>query len=104
VGEQLAITNVEGLIIDEQSDQLAIGCVDQCLTRLRSAVLALGFQERTQLIETVEIRSRQSMWLAFVEISAHTDVTVGKSEQRLSLGQDFEIQSSFMKPPRLDAK
>src|SRR5215467_13150244 len=74
VGKQLAVTNVKGLVIDEQSDELAIGHVNERLTRLRSTVLTLGFRQRTQLIETVEIRSRQSMWLAFVEITAHANV------------------------------
>src|SRR5262249_28320262 len=65
VGEQVAVTNVKGLVIDEQSDELAVSHVDHGLTGLRSTILALGFRQRTQLIETVEIRSRHSMRFAF---------------------------------------
>jgi len=100
----MAVADVKGLIVDEQSDELAIGYIDQCLTRLRSTVLALGLQQRTQLIETVQIRSRQPMWLALVEIAADAYVTVRESEQGLRLRQDFEIQGGFMKPPWLDPK
>jgi hypothetical protein len=55
VDEQLAVTNVKGLVIDEQPDELAVGHVDERLTRLRGAVLALGLRQRTQLIKAVEI-------------------------------------------------
>src|SRR5689334_7255011 len=79
--EQVAVTNVKGLIIDQQSNELAVRHVDHGLTRFRSPVLALGFQQRPQLIETVEIRSRQTMRFAFVKISARPYVTVGQSEQ-----------------------
>ena len=71
MGQQVAVTNIKRLVIDEQPDKLAIGHVDQRLARLRCPVLALGFQQRTQLVETIEIRSWQPMWLAFVEISSH---------------------------------
>src|SRR5262249_44565150 len=81
VGEQIAVSNVKGLIIDEQPDELAVRHVDHCLTRFRSPVLALGLQQRAQLIETVEIGSRQSMWLPLVQISAYAYVTVGECEQ-----------------------
>src|SRR6516162_10205017 len=81
VGEQLAVTEVKGLVIDEQSDELAIGYVNDCLTRLRGSILGLGLRQWTQFIETVEIRSRHSMRLAFVEIAARSDVAVGKCEQ-----------------------
>ncbi len=81
VGQQVAVTNIERLVIDEQADELAISHVDQRLARLRSPVLALGFQQRAQFIETVQIRSRQPMWLAFVKIASHANVAVGESEK-----------------------
>ncbi len=46
VREQVAVADVEGLVVDEQPHQLAVGDVDHRLARLGGAVLRLGVGQR----------------------------------------------------------
>jgi hypothetical protein len=50
VRAELAIAHVEGLVIDEQADELAIRHVDDGLARLRRSVLGLGLRESVRKV------------------------------------------------------
>src|SRR5689334_16545589 len=61
MGKQAAVTNIKRLVIDEQADQLTVGHIDERLTRFGRSILAFGLKQWAKFVETVQIRSRQSM-------------------------------------------
>src|SRR5215213_148480 len=53
-----------------------------------------------RLVEAVEVRARQTVRLALLEICPQPDVPVRESEDRLGLGQHGEIQLGLANHPR----
>ena len=53
VAAQLPEADIEGLVIDQQPDDLAIGDVDHDLPRLGVAVAGLDVGQRARFVETV---------------------------------------------------
>ncbi len=76
VGDQLAVAQVERLVLDQQADDLAVGHIDDLLARLGVAVARLGIGERALLVEAGQVGARKARGLALVEIAAHADVPV----------------------------
>ena len=62
------VTDVEGLIVDEQAHQLSIGHIDECLARLWRSVLGLSVGQRTQLVESVQVRAGEPVGLTLIEV------------------------------------
>src|ERR1700761_1115777 len=104
VAQQLAVANVEWLVVDQQAQDLAVGDVDDRLPGLRVAVAGLRIRQRPDLVERVQIRAGQAVRLAFVEVAANSDVPVGQREQRLRLRQHIEVQMGLADLPGLDGK
>ena len=77
MAQQLAVANVERLVVDQQAQDLAIGDVDDGLSGLRVAVARFGVGQRPDFVERVQIRAGQAVRLAFVEVAANSDVPVG---------------------------
>src|SRR5207248_640432 len=102
VGQQAAVTDVEGLVVDEQADDLPVGDVEDRLTRLRVAVAGLGVGERPQLVERVQVRPRNGEGLALVEVGAQADVPVRECEDGFRLREHVEVQVRLSHAPRLD--
>ena len=102
VTQQLAVADVERLVVDQQPDQLAVGDVDHRLAGLREAEAGLGVGQRAQLVHAVEVGAGQAVRLALVQVAAPPDVPVGQREQRLGLGQHVAVQRAFPQAPRLD--
>src|ERR1035437_7658626 len=100
---QGAVANVEWPIVNEQTDQLAVGHVDDRLAGLRVAVATFGVREWPEFAKRVEVCARQSVWLTLVEVAAQPDVTVGECEDRLALRQHVEVQPTFTQAPGFDA-
>ena len=101
---QRAVADVEGLVVDEEPDQLAVGDVDDRLARLGVAVAGLGVGQRAQLVDAVEVGAGQAVRLALVEVAAQADVAVGEREDRLALGQRVEVERRLPHAPRLDGE
>ena len=100
---QLAVADVERLVVDEQADELAVGDVDDRLARLRVAVAGLRVGQRPQLVEGVQVGAGQAVRLALVEVAAQPDVAVGEREDRLGLGEHVERSRLVSRSgPRLD--
>lgn len=53
MSNQLAVADVERLIIDEEPDHLPVGHVDQRLAGLRVPVAGLGVGQRTQFVDAI---------------------------------------------------
>ena len=102
VRDQFAVADVEGLVVDQQPDRLAVGHVDHGLPRLGEAVAGLGVRQRPQLVERVQIGARDAVRLALVEVAAQADVPVAECEDRLRLGEDLEVEAGLADMPRLD--
>src|SRR3954466_4900161 len=102
--EERPVAHVEQLVVDEQSQQFAVGDVQDGLAGLRVAVRRLGIRQRPDFVEPVEVRAGQSGGLALVEVAAQADVAVGEGEQRLALGEHVEAQLGLAQHPRLDAE
>ena len=103
VRQQLAVADVEQLVVDVQPHQLGVGDVDDRLPRLRVPVRRLGVRQRPRLVEAVEVRPRQPDRLALVEVPAQADVAVGQREDRLGLRQRPEVQAALAQRPRVAA-
>ena len=58
VAAQLAVADVERLVVDQQADDLAVGHVDQRLARLGVAVAGLRVGQRAHLVEAVQVGAR----------------------------------------------
>ena len=101
---QLAEAHIEGLVVDEQADDLAVGDVDRRLPGLGVAVAGLGVGQRALLVEAVEVGAGQPRRLALVEVSAQPDVPVGQREHRPRLVEHVEVELGLAQRPRLDRK
>src|SRR5262249_34560241 len=100
--EQLAVAQVERLVVDEQPDDLAVGGVDDRLAGLGVAVAGLGVRQLVGLVEAVEVRAREAERLALVEVAAQADVAVGECKDRLGLREHVEVQGLLGHGPGLD--
>src|SRR5215218_898609 len=66
VAEQLAVADVEGLVVHQQPDDLAVRDVDDGLPVLRVAVGGLRVRQRSGLVVAVEVGAREPEGLALV--------------------------------------
>jgi hypothetical protein len=87
VPQQIAVADVERLVVHEQADQLAVGHVHDRLTGVREPVGRLGLWQRPRLVERVQVRAGDLEGLALVEVAAHPDVAVRQGEDRLALAE-----------------
>ena len=102
--QQLAVADVERLVVDEQAQQLAVRDVDDGLAVLGVAVAGLGVGQGTALVEGVEVGAGDGVRLALVEVAAHADVAVGQREHRLGLGEQVEPELRLAHAPRVDGE
>ena len=73
---ELAVPNIERLIDDKQSDELAVGHVEDRLPGLRVSVPSLGVRQGPELVEAAQVGAGKTEWLAFIEVPAQPDVAV----------------------------
>ena len=99
MAQQLAVADVERLVVDEQPDDLAVGDVDDRLAVLGVAVAGLGVRQRARLVEAVEVGARAGRRLALVEVAAQADVAVGEREHRLGLREAVEVAARVSRTP-----
>jgi hypothetical protein len=100
--EQLSVADVKRFVVDEQTHALGIGDVDHCLLGLRIAIAGLGVRQRAHLAEAVEVRTRQILGLAFVQVATQAEVPVGEREDGLALGEHREIEAVLANVPGVD--
>ena len=101
---EVPVAHVEWLVVDEETDDLAIGHVDHRLARFGVPEPRFGVRQRAKLVEAVEISSRQAVGLALVEVAPQADVAVGEGEDRLALAEDLEVQLGLANPPGVDGE
>ena len=101
---QLAVAQIEGLVLHEEADQLAVGDVDDRLAGLGVAVAALRVRERPLLVERVEVGAGGGVRLAFIEVATQSDVPVGQGEHRLDLADRGHVQLRLAHVPRFDGE
>ena len=82
VGEELAVPDVERLVVDQQPDQLAVGDVDDGLAGLGEAEAGLRVRQRAQLVEGVEVGAGQAVRLPLVQVAAQADVPASAAATR----------------------
>ena len=104
VGDEGAVADVEGLVVDQQPDELAVGHVDQGLARLRVAVAPLGVRQRPLLVDRVEVGARGAERLALVQVPPQAEVAVAEGEHRLAVGQPGQVEAGLPQAPRLEAE
>jgi hypothetical protein len=76
VGTDLAIADVEGLIIDKKTDQLGVGDIDHRFPGLGVAVGGLGIRQWTALIDAVQVRTGKTVGFALIQVAPPADVAV----------------------------
>jgi hypothetical protein len=81
MGQQPAMTDVERLVVDHQSQHLAIGDVNNRLAQVRVTEAGLCIWQRAEFVAAVQIRARQPVRLALIEVAAPAHMAVGKGEQ-----------------------
>ena len=104
VRDQRAVAHVEGLVVDQQADELAVGDVDDGLALLRIAVAGLRIGQRAHLVEGVQVSPRHPVGLALVEVGPQPDVAVGEREDRFGLGEHAEVELLLGHRPRRDGE
>src|SRR3954470_8135247 len=104
VRADIAVANIERLVVNKQPDELAVGDVDEGLAVLRIAVTRLGVGQRSLLVVAVEVGARQRVRLPLVEVAAQPEVSVGQREHRLRLRQDVRVEPGLTQHPGLDGE
>lgn len=67
---EVAVPDVEGFVVDQESQDLAVGDVDDRLAVLGVAESRLGIRQRSRLVERVQVcPPRNTERLALVEIA-----------------------------------
>jgi hypothetical protein len=102
VADDLPIAQVEGLVVHEDAEQLAVDDVDHRLAVLRVAVDRLGVGEGAGLVEPVEVRAVHVRGLALVEVPTQPDVPVGQGEDGLADAEIVEVEPGLPDRPRVD--
>ena len=102
MGADLAVADVEGLVVNEKADHLGVGDVDHRLTGFGVAVTRLGEGQRAGLVDAAQVRAWQAVRFAFVQVASQADVAVGESEDGLALCEDVEVERRLPHAPRLD--
>src|SRR5664279_1447998 len=100
----LAVAQVEGLVVDQQPDQLAVSDIEDGLSGLRESVAGFGVGQPPILEERAEVGAGQPARVALVEIAARPDVPVGQREQRFGARQVIKIEAHLAELPRVDRK
>lgn len=99
--DQFAVSDIEGLVVDQQPDDLAVGDVDDGLAGLGIAEAGLGIGQRTGLVEPRQVGAGQAVRFAFVEVAAQPDMSVRQGEQRFRLRQQIQVQPGLAQLPGL---
>ena len=101
---QLAVADVERLVVDQQADDLAVRDVQDRLAGLGVAVPGLGVGEGAHLVEPVEVGAGDPVRLALVEIPPQADVPVRQGEDGLRLRDPLEVQVGLLDRPGLEVE
>jgi hypothetical protein len=80
VASQRTKTDVEGLVVDQQPDDLAVGDVDEHLARFRVAIARLRIGQRARFVEAVEVGAGEAIGLALVQVRAQPNVAVAQGK------------------------
>src|SRR5215471_10446119 len=99
---QRAVPHIEGLVVDQEADDLAVGDVDHGLARLGIAVGRLRIRQRTDLIKAVQERAGRKGWFTLFEVAAQPDMPVGEGEDRFRLPEQVKMQLALRNAPRVD--
>jgi hypothetical protein len=86
------VADIERLVVDEQSHELAIGHVDQRLALFRIAVARLRMGQRQRFEEAVEGGAGDGVWFTLIEIAAEPDMPVRQREDRFGVSQKIEME------------
>ena len=97
----MAVADVEGLVVDDQAEDLAVGHVDDRLARLR---VALGVRQRPQLMKPVEVGAGPLVGLTLVEVAPQPYVAIGQGEHRLRLAEHVEPERGLAHRPGVDGE
>jgi len=101
MGEQLPIADVEGLVVDEEPQELAVGDVDHRLPRLGIPEPCLCVGKRSQLVDAVQVGPGKAMGFPLVEVPPQSHVPVREGEDRLALAEQVEAQLGLPEAPWL---
>jgi len=104
VPAQLAVPDIERLILDQQPDDLAIRDAHHRLPILGITIPSLRTRQRPRLIQPSEIDPRQPKRLPLVEVRPHPHVPIGEREHQLCLHQEPKIKRSHVNRPPLNHK
>ena len=95
VAQQVRIGQPEGLVVDEELDDLAVGHAEDGLAGFREAIGVFGIYDRPGFIEPIDEGAVFGIGAAFLRTSAHAEVSVAERQHRFQLGQEFGVKVLF---------
>src|SRR6516164_6847345 len=101
---QRAVSHVEGLVVDQEAENLAVSDVDHGLAGLGIAVSRLRIRQRPDLIKAVQERARRKGRFTLFEVATQPDVPIGESEDRFRLPEQVKMQLALGNAPRVDGE
>ena len=81
MGVEFAVANVEGFVVDEETNQLAIRHVDHDFVADRVPVPRFGVGQRSTFVHAVQVRAGETVGIPLIEIASPPDMTVRQREE-----------------------
>ena len=93
--QQVGMREPEGLIVDEELNDFAVGHVEDRLPGFREAIGIFCIDNRPGFIESVDKGAVLSVRTALLRAPAHADISVAEREHRFKLGQEVGSEVFF---------
>src|SRR5215469_1473713 len=99
VAHKVGIGEPEGLVIDEELDDLAVSHAEDGLACFREAVSVFWVDDRAGFIKSIYQSCVFNIGPAFLGTSAHAEVPVAKRQHGFQLSQEFGVEPFFYDAP-----
>src|SRR5262249_25240233 len=85
----------EGLVVDEELDDFAVGHTENGLASFREAIRFFCVYDRPGFIESIDEGGIFGVGTAFLRAPAHAEVSVAEREHRFELRQELAVKPFF---------
>src|SRR6516165_6695600 len=92
VTQEVCIGEPEGLVVDEELDDFAVGHAENGLASFREAIRFFCVYDRPGFIESIDEGGVFGVGTAFLGAPAHAEVSVAEREHRFELRQELGVK------------